>query len=140
MQALKLEPPAKKGPKWPQTPISQPCGPSQGGVKKLKHVENAFFGSASSAPFERYVARVSEMQALNFQKFSKNGPKWPQTPVFRGLQGEKTPKIFPGPYGRIAPGGVPPSTQPGRGERERERGENRDNFFYGELGNLGEPN
>ena len=70
-------------------------------------------------------------------------------PHFRGLQTEKTPqKISPGrlaaagPYGRIAPEGGGTNSPTGlRRERVRERRERIEIiFFYGELGNLEEPN
>ena len=128
-----------------------PSGPAQrgfpalwpvpGGGQKLKRSKNAFFGSASSAPFERYVARVSEMQTLRLETLAKKGPKWPRTPVFRGLRGEKTPKNFPRPpSGRPAPmveslqrGGGDVKSQPGpaeNGGRGKGRGGRIDTSIY----------
>ena len=64
-------------------PYSPALWPVQGGFggSKLNHVKNAFFGSASSTPFERGVARVSEMSTLRLEPPAKKGPKWPQTPI-----------------------------------------------------------
>ena len=70
-------------------------------------------------------------------------------PPFLGVsRAKKHPKNFPGrlpaagPYGRIAPeGGLPVSPQPEPGgESKREGGRIEIIFFYGELGDLGEPN
>ena len=78
----------------------------------------------------RTVRTVLEMLTLRLEPLAKKGPKWPQTPIFRGLRGEKTPKNFPrppsGPYGRIAPEGGGCTSDPSRaegGESKREEGE-----------------
>ena len=68
-------------------------------------------------------------------------------PPFLGVsRAKKHPKIFPGrplagPDSGIAPERGCVTFAGNRwGERERERGENRDDSIYRELGNLGEPN